>query len=423
MREWSRRLLASNFKVAALFRAQGIRWVLVLLHISWNVPTTLAQPTTTQPRAFGGLPSALEAKDFPSYRQPRVGWRSSLEPDFIGPRNQQDEEEFTEEEQINIRVYELANRGVVNITTSVTQPDQIFFAQTASQGSGSGSVLDVSGHILTNHHVIENAEEILVTLFNGESFPAGMVGVDPVNDIAVLQIDAPQDMLFPLAQGDSSRLRVGQKIYAIGNPFGLERTLTLGIISSLNRSLKSPSGRTMKSIIQVDAALNRGNSGGPLLNTKGRVVGMNTAIANPSGTGENTGVGFAIPINTVRRVVPELIRDGKVTRPTAGITRVFETEVGLLVASIETDGPADRAGIRGFQLVREQRQRGGILYERRHWDRSQADLILSVDREPIKTADEFLALIERKRPGDNVVLEVYRDSQEIPVTVMLSQGE
>jgi len=356
---------------------------------------------------------------------PRVGFRA--EPGGNSNRDrtefEADGEPFTHEELINIRVYERANRGVVNITTRVIEHDPFFFSGSPAQGSGSGSILDTSGHILTNHHVIEKAKEIRVTLFNQESFAAGLVGVDPINDIAVLKIDAPADMLFPLAQGSSSRLRVGQKIYAIGNPFGLERTLTVGIISSLNRTLKSPSGRTMNSIIQVDAALNRGNSGGPLLDTQGRMIGMNTAIANPSGTGENTGVGFAIPINTVGRVVPELIRFGKVTRPSVGITRVLETEVGLLVVSTDLGGPADRAGIRGSRMIVQRRVIDQMVYQRRFADPSQADLIRSVNDEPVRTADEFLDLIERQQPGDTIALGIFREGQDIPITIQLETAE
>jgi S1-C subfamily serine protease len=227
--------------------------------------------------------------------------------------------------------------------------------------------------------------------------------------------------LFPVLLGDSTRLRVGQKIYAIGNPFGLERTMTVGIISSLNRSLPARSGRTMKSIIQIDAALNRGNSGGPLLNSRGELVGMNTAIA--SSTGENTGVGFAIPVATIVRVVPQLIENGRVIRPDIGIMRVYQTESGLVIATLTPGGPAERAGLRGFRVVRNQRRNGGFLVEETRVDRSYADTIVAIDGKRVTSADEFLTIIEAKKPGDEVVVSVVREGRETEISVTLGAGE
>ena len=273
--------------------------------------------------------------------------------------------DLSPEELTNISVYEAVNRSVVNITTRSSSPDMLRLFEVPSEGAGSGSVLDRQGHILTNDHVIEGAREILVTLYNGESYPAGLVGRDAANDIAVLRIEAPANLLFPVRFGDSSVLRVGQKVYAIGNPFGLERTMTQGILSSVNRTLASRTGREMKSILQIDAALNRGNSGGPLLDSRGHVIGMNTAIASPSGAGENTGIGFAIPVNAIGRVVPELIEHGRVIRAVIGIAHVYETERGLVVIDVSSGGPADRAGLRGFQMVRERDRRGAFIYEKK----------------------------------------------------------
>lgn len=329
-------------------------------------------------------------------------------------------EEFTPEERTNIQVYERANRSVVHITTKTGQRE-LLFLEVPAEGTGSGSILDQRGHILTNYHVVEGASEIRVTLASGESFEAALVGRDPPNDMAVLKIDAPPEMLAPMALGDSSRLRVGQIVYAIGNPFGLERTMTTGIISSLGRTLPTKAGRTMKSIIQIDAALNRGNSGGPLLDSRGRLIGMNTAIA--SSTGENTGVGFAIPVDTIKRVAAQLIVSGKVIRPEAGISRVFETESGLVIATLTPGGPAEQAGLRGFRLVREQRRRGPFTYEQRRVDRSQADTVVAVDGQKVTTADSFLTLIERHRPGDQAVLTVLRDGALVDVPITLSAGE
>ena len=325
-------------------------------------------------------------------------------------------EEFAPEERTNILVYERANRSVVHITTKAAQRDLLFTE--VAEGAGSGSVLDKQGHILTNYHVVEGAQEIRVTLAGGESYDGTLVGYDPPNDMAVLRVSAPQDQLVPMPLADSSRLKVGQVVYAIGNPFGFERTMTTGIISGLNRPLQTRAGRTMKSIIQIDAALNRGNSGGPLLDTRGRLIGMNTAIA--SSTGENTGVGFAIPADTIKRVVPQLIATGKVIRPEAGISRVQQTENGLVVVTLVPGGAAERAGLRGFKVVREQKRRGPFTYEERRVDRSQADLIVAVDGQRVTTADEFLSLIERHQPGDRVVLSVARDGELMDVPLLLT---
>lgn len=334
-------------------------------------------------------------------------------------------DEFAPDERVNIAVYEKVNRSVVNITTTVEGPNVMFFAfEPPSEGAGSGFVLDKEGHILTNNHVVEDAREIRVTLYNGESHSATLMGADPVYDMAVLRIDAPREVLHPVELGESSRLKVGQKIYAIGNPFGLERTMTVGIISSLNRSLPAPNGRIMKSIIQIDAALNRGNSGGPLLDSRGRVIGINTAIASPSRTGENTGVGFAIPVNNVRRVVPQLIENGRVIRPDIGITHVSETERGLVIAMLARGGPAERAGLRGSRVIRQQQRRGPFIFEGPpRLDLSHADLIVAVDGKPVRTADDLLSEIETKRPGDETVLTVVREGRRVNVGVVLGAGD
>ncbi len=329
--------------------------------------------------------------------------------------------EFTPEEQVNIQVYDHANASVVNIATRAVRTDLMFMDFVPTEGAGSGSVWDKRGHILTNYHVIEGAQQIQVALANGSSYAASLVGQDPSNDIAVLKIEAPADELIPVTLADSSRLRVGQKIYALGNPFGLERTLTVGVISSLNRTLRSPNGRTIKSIIQIDAALNRGNSGGPLLNVRSELVGMNTAIA--STTGEDSGVGFAIPSNTIKRVVTQLIQTGRVIRPDLGIARVYQTDEGLLIAATTPDGPADRAGLRGFRLVREQFRRGPTIYERTRIDHSQADLIIGIDGKRVRTADDLLSLVEQKQPGDQVLVSIIRDHKQVDVEVTLGVSE
>ncbi|MCS7304981.1 MAG: trypsin-like peptidase domain-containing protein [Thermoguttaceae bacterium] len=332
--------------------------------------------------------------------------------------------ELTPEERVHVWVYELCNRSVVHITTkSIREGALLLFAvEIPAEGEGSGVVLDRRGHILTNCHVVEGAQEIQVTLFNGKSYPGRLVGQDRVTDVAVLRIDAPPEELFPVMFGDSNRLRVGQRVYAIGNPFGFERTLTTGIISSLNRTLPSRSqARTIKNVIQIDAAINPGNSGGPLLDTRGRMIGMNTAIA--SRTGESAGVGFAIPVNTIARVVPQLIEHGRVRRPDVGILRVYQTDRGLLVAALAPGGAAEKAGIRGPQVIRQRRRQGPLVYEYTTIDRSAADLIVGVDGQKIKNADDFLSLIESKQPGDVVTLNVLRQGRLIEVPVRLEAGE
>ncbi|HXG11611.1 MAG TPA: trypsin-like peptidase domain-containing protein [Gemmataceae bacterium] len=322
------------------------------------------------------------------------------------------------EELVNIRTYRQVNRSVVNITTRGAALDDFLLLITPREGSGSGSVLDQQGHILTNFHVVEDARQIVVTLFDGSTHEARLVGADPNNDLAVLQIDAPADKLFPITWGDSGRLLVGMRVFAIGNPFGLERTLTTGIVSSLNRSLRSDNGRLIRGVIQTDAAINPGNSGGPLLNRRGEVVGITTAIV--SRAGQSSGIGLAIPSSTARRVVADLIRYGRVIRPDCGIFSVYELERGLLIARLVPGGPAQRAGLRGPEevLVR----RGGVVYRR--LDRSKADLIVAVDGKPARSFDDLLSYVESKKPGDLITLTVVREGErlDIPVTLELSRN-
>jgi S1-C subfamily serine protease len=328
------------------------------------------------------------------------------------------ERSFSAEEQVNIAVYEGVNRSVVNINTKATVAAGIFMLEVPSEGAGSGVVLDRHGHVLTNFHVVEGAREIQVMLHDGSSHSGRVVGVDPATDVAVIKVDAPAGTLQPANFGTSHDLRVGQRVFAIGNPFGLERTLTTGIISSLNRSLPTKTGRTIKSIIQTDAAINPGNSGGPLLDSGGRLIGMTTAIA--SRTGQSSGVGFAIPVGTLRRIVPQLIDQGRVVRPDAGISRVFQSEAGLVVAAVQPDGPAERAGIRGFKVVRERRRQGPFVTEFERIDRSGADLILAVDGQPVRTADDFLSAIESRNPGDRVMITVRREGYELEIPLTLA---
>jgi S1-C subfamily serine protease len=325
---------------------------------------------------------------------------------------------LTPEELTNIRVYDGANRGVVNVLTRTINYDGFFMLPSPGEGAGSGCVLDRRGHILTNYHVVEGANKISVTLPGGkESYDGELIGKDPENDIAVLKIDAPPEELFPVPIGTSDNLRVGQRVYTLGNPFGLEGTLTTGIISNLNRTLPSRTGREMKSIIQTDAAMNPGNSGGPLLDTGGRMIGMNVAIATKSG--QSAGVGFAIPVNRIRQIVPQLIEHGKVIRADIGIVAVRELDHGLQIVRTNRGGPAEQAGLRGWKPVRRRVTRGLVQYEVERQDPSAADTIIAVDGDPVNSASAFVEKIEERRPGDTVVLTILREGRQMQVPVTL----
>ena len=327
------------------------------------------------------------------------------------------EEYLTAEERRNIAVYEKCHRSVVHIATQAIQVDRLFGTAMEQEGSGSGSVLDKQGHILTNYHVIEGADRLTVTLFNGRQYEARLVGQDPPNDMAVIRIDAPQDVLFPVTIAPSEPLRVGQKVYAIGSPFGLERTMTVGVVSGLGRQMPSHNHRVLKSLIQVDAALNQGNSGGALLDSRGLLVGMNTAIATTSG--DNSGVGFAIPASTIRRVAASLIRDGRVVRPSLGITAYIQTENGLLIGRVAPDGPAARAGLRGVQVV----VRRTYFGDQRRIDYDAADRILAVEGQPVRNVDDLMSVIETLQPGSQARLTIAREGQAVPVSITLGDDD
>ena len=326
--------------------------------------------------------------------------------------------ELQPNERISIQVYERCNRSVVNINTQTTY-SILLFAQIDEPGAGSGIVLDKEGHILTNLHVIANVDAVKVTLFNGDSYEAKLVGTDIYTDLAVIKIKAPQEVLHPIVFGDSAKLLVGQQIFAIGNPFGLERTLSSGLISSLNRSMPSRvETRSIRGLIQTDAAINPGNSGGALLDTQGRLIGINTAIATRSGGSH--GVGFAIPSRTILRIVPQLITNGKVIRGEIGIdtVRVVTRELpngntmhGLLVTQLTEKGAAEKAGLRGPQILR------GIRGPQR--DMSTADIIVAVNGVPTKKVDDFTAIIDERSPKDRVILDVFREGNITKITITL----
>ncbi len=331
-----------------------------------------------------------------------------------------DAEGLTPDERVNVLVYEKVNRSVVNITAAAIERDGLVF-QTLSEGNGSGVVIDAQGHIVTNFHVAKDAvgrrtSVIAVTLYDGSSYEATFVGADRLNDLAVLKIDAKPELLYPVEVGDSTRLRVGMRVFAIGNPFGFERTLSTGVVSSLNRSLDTEGNRKIKSIIQIDASVNPGNSGGPLLDSHGRLIGITTAIATK--TGQSAGVGFAIPSSLVTRVIPQLIERGRVTRSEIGLA-VYETTDGLLIAYVTPGGPAERAGLRGPAVIES--RRGPFVVKKT--DRTAADLIVELDGQKVTSGDDFFSDIEAKRPGDVVRLTVRRGGRSAPVDVTLGAVE
>lgn len=323
--------------------------------------------------------------------------------------------ELTPDERINMLVYQQANRSVVNITTRGVQADDFLMLFSPRAGSGSGSVLDKQGHILTNYHVVEGADRIAVNFYDSSTADAKLVGFDAANDLAVIKTEASAEKLFPLAWGDTNKLQVGMRVFAIGNPFGLERTLTTGIVSSLNRSLRTENNRLIRGVIQTDAAINPGSSGGPLLNRRGELVGITTAIV--SRAGQNSGVGLAIPASASRRIVDDLIKFGRVKRPDCGIFNVNELENGLLIGRLAPDGPAERAGLRGPKVVVERRG----TFEFRSVDRSKADRIVAVDGKTVKTADDLLSYIESKKAGDRVTFTVVREGKKVEVAVTLAE--
>jgi S1-C subfamily serine protease len=327
-------------------------------------------------------------------------------------------EEMSAEEKFFINVYERVSPAVVHITSRVLTLD-FFWGPMPQEGTGSGFIIDKEGHIVTNYHVIEGAESIEVTLADGTRAPARVVGVDPLNDLAVIKIDVQPDRLVPVELGSSSDLLVGQRALAIGNPFGLDRTLTVGVISSLGRPLELRSGWVIYDVIQTDAAINPGNSGGPLLDLRGRVIGVNTAIEI-----EAENIAFAIPVDTVKRVVPELIAYGRYRHPWLGLAGYSITpelaealglpvEKGILVGRLYRNGPAFKAGIRGGN-------RPVIVGNWRVW--VGGDIITAVDGNEMEDMEDLIAYLEReKKVGQSVKLSIIRDGREKVLEVELGE--
>ncbi len=318
-------------------------------------------------------------------------------------------------EKATIKLFEDAAPSVTFITTTTYQRN--FFSMNVTEipsGNGSGFVWDQEGHIITNYHVIQGAARAKVTLSDRSTWPATVVGTAPDKDLAVLKIEAPKKLLKALAVGQSDDLLVGQSVYAIGNPFGLDQTLTTGIISALDREIQSVSGLPIKGAIQTDAAINPGNSGGPLLDSSGRLIGVNTAIYSPSGA--YAGIGFSIPVDVVKWVVPDLLKYGKLQRPVLGITPAnnqFMSRIGvegILVINTTKGGPAEQAGIQ--PTLRN--QRGEIIL---------GDIIKAINNEKVETNNDLLLTLEKYKAGQEVTVTLLRDAKEITIPVTLGATE
>jgi S1-C subfamily serine protease len=319
--------------------------------------------------------------------------------------------DLASDEQGTIELFQRTSPSVVHVTSIVTARSGLSMnVLEIPQGTGTGFVWDTAGHVVTNFHVVKDGSSYEVTLSDGTRWRAVKVGTEPDKDLAVLRIEAPADKLRAIAIGESSNLQVGQKVFAIGNPFGLDQSLTTGIISGLDREIKSVSGRTIQGVVQTDAAINPGNSGGPLLDSAGRLIGVNTAIYSPSGA--YAGIGFAVPADTVNRIVPELIAHGKVIRPGIGIVPLPDQIArrngieGLVVREAPQGGAAAKAGLVGIIDTPTGRSVLG-------------DVIVGVDGKPVRELDDLYQAVDKKKVGDEVVLDVVRNGEKRTIKIAL----
>jgi len=321
-------------------------------------------------------------------------------------------------------IYAQSGPGVVQVTSTSVDGNDPFFGPQPRRSLGSGFVIDKSGRIVTNYHVIEDAQEVEVNFSGDDRVPARVVGSDPSTDLAVLEIDAQARALTPLPLGNSDAVRVGDSVVAIGNPFGLERTVTAGIVSALQREITAPNGYTIDKVIQTDAPINQGNSGGPLLSAEGAVIGVNSQIEGSAGGG-NVGIGFAVPINTVREVVSQILEDGSVEHAYLGVrmqaidenlaeTFRMSVDAGVLIVDVIDGSPADDAGLQGGD---QQVIVGGTSYV------LGGDIVSGADGEPLASPDDLRQLIMEKKPGDAMTLEIHRgDRGETQRTVSITLG-
>lgn len=332
---------------------------------------------------------------------------------------------YTQDELQNINVYEACNEAVVNINTKVTAYDWFLEPYVQDGGSGSGSIIDKRGYILTNVHVIQGATKIYVSLFDGTQYEAEVVGQDLDSDLAVIKFDPPSGMeLKTISFGDSAALKVGQRVIAIGNPFGLERTMTTGIVSGLGRPIQNSNNRIIRDMIQTDAAINPGNSGGPLLDANGKMIGINTMIKSSSGS--SAGVGFAVPSETAIRVVADLIKYGKVQRGSIDATIVqlsrriaqyanLDVASGILISEVAKGGNAEKAGLRGGTEAAYYGSRRDIIY-------IGGDVITKIDNIAITSIADYYSALESKRPGDVVTVVVRRNRKDVTLKITLSEN-
>ena len=364
-------------------------------------------PSTFPPGLAGWLMAALLLVVLLVVRwMPSTSPPETFEPRPISPAGN-----LAADEKATIDLFQASSHSVVYITTTQVRRDALSRnIMEIPQGSGSGFIWDEFGHIVTNYHVISQASRAQVILSNTTTWDAELVGSSPDNDLSVLKITAPADQLHPIQLGTSRDLQVGQKAFAIGNPFGLDQTLTVGVISGLNRQIRSVTNRPIQGVIQTDAAINPGNSGGPLLDSSGRLIGVNTAIVSPSGA--YAGIGFAVPVDTVNRIVPQLIQHGKVIRPGLGITIADDTLVrraglkGVLIMDFSGNGAAEQSGLRNTY----QDDNGKIVL---------GDLIVGINDKPVTNPDDLYRALDGHSVGEQVTVHVKRDSQDLQFTVTL----
>lgn len=331
---------------------------------------------------------------------------------------------YTQDELQNINVYQLCNEAVVNINTKVVAYDWFLDPYVQDGGSGSGSIIDKRGYVLTNVHVIQDASKIYVSLFDGTQYEAEVVGQDLDSDLAIIKFTPPEGIeLKTISFGESKNLVVGQKVIAIGNPFGMERTMTAGIVSGLGRPIQNSNKRIIRDMIQTDTAINPGNSGGPLLNTQGQMIGINTMIMSSSGS--SSGVGFAVPSETAKRVVADLIKYGKVQRGSIDATIVqlnsriaqyanLDVSTGILVSEVTKGGNAEKAGLKGGTEAAYYGSRSSIIY-------LGGDVITKIDNITIASLADYYSALESKKPGDVVSVVVRRNKQNVSLNIKLSE--
>lgn len=358
-----------------------------------------AEPTPESPRSL--------IKTLREDEQAEARHAAALPPPTVAPSG------MSAAEQTAVEVFRRNAPSVVFITTLAVQ--RSYFRQNATavpRGSGTGFIWDKEGHVVTNFHVLEGSAGARVTLSDGSSYAAKLVGTFDDKDLAVLRIDAPKEKLHPVTPGTSAKLEVGQAVFAIGNPFGLDHTLSAGVVSAVGREIRAVGGEPIQGVIQTDAAINPGNSGGPLLDSRGHVIGVNTQILSPSGA--SSGVGFAVPIDTVRRVVPQLISHGRIIRPVLGVELDegrFSAQAGLggvMVLGVNAGSGAERAGIRGARM---DMRTGTVIV---------GDVIVSIDGKAIRSADDVYRALDTRQPGETVTVEVENNRKRRSVKVTLS---